>query len=149
MVVALKKTIHPFPVFIECFYKLSSTWWKWAAFLFSFKNTPTQPCRLLQTPLERQWKNRTLEFMNPSKQRKDINKGVIFVFSCFDSRAFMWDIYSLVFSCKHYIWEGRLGALFEFYIYVPPVVWQVFFASWEAVSQKFVRRRKSKKRLPL
>lgn len=34
----------------------------------------------------------------------------------------MWDIYSLIFSCKHYIWEGRLEAVQEFYIYLPAVM---------------------------
>lgn len=41
----------------------------------------------------------------------------------------MWDIYSLVFSCKHYMREARLGALLEFCIYLPPVLWQAQFAS--------------------
>lgn len=39
----------------------------------------------------------------------------------------MWDIYSLVFACKHYILEEKLGALLEFCIYLRPVVWQAEF----------------------
>lgn len=68
-------------------------------------------------------KKQLLIFKNGSKQSKGINKEAILSISFF-SRAFMWDTYSLVFSCKHYILERRLGALLEFYIYLPPVVWQ-------------------------
>lgn len=84
-------------------------------FYLLFKNTPITSMRaFLRTPLRAQWKSKALQFKEkkkkkiPSKQRRKQRSNSFFFFpSRLNSRAFMWDIYCLVFSCKHNIWGGK------------------------------------------
>lgn len=86
-------------------------------FICFLKIPPSQPYRLFYAHLcGAHWKSKALQFIKkkkekkkiPSKQRRKQRSNSFFFFrSRLNSRAFMWDIYCLVFSCKHNIWEGK------------------------------------------
>lgn len=101
----IKIQIHPFPVFTECFYKSSLTWWKQSAFLFFYfhlkkQQKKTRPHEVLTPASGIAMKRKPHKFKNSSKERRGINKRAFLYPNCLDSTAFMWDIYSFVFACK-------------------------------------------------
>lgn len=73
-------------------------------FYLLFKNTPITTMQAFLRTSASAMKEQSA----PSKQRRKQRSNSFFFFrSRLNSRAFMWDIYCLVFSCKHNIWGGK------------------------------------------